>query len=196
MTMTKTKTKEDYTGLTPPEQWNYWFKAILLCLLVGLEYLGNIYHTNNNSDGINAVIINGPSIVVATTTSLVCGRDSNGDGGQEDVSSTSVGDNYIKSNTNTNSFMEGGGGLLGDCDSEFCTIHFGFENSCKKYGGCFWYPHLTGYCSNCSGVSCGTHRAPECLDCPWYDSKDQGKGYCNGDCKWYHDDNGGSCVPK
>ena len=218
MTKTKTKMKADYTSLNLER--NYWIRAILLCLLVGLAYFGNIYRTNNNSDAINGVIINGPSVIAATTTSLVRGGVSNGngngdgDGGQEDFSSSSVGDNYIKSNTNT--FVEEEeGGLLGDiskCGNGPCTTHSDAK-ACNGHGGCYWFPHVgfysrVGKCSSCAGVDCGahfnprceswvTHRAPRCVDCRYYDLVDKGKGYCNGDCKWYADNpRGGYCVAK
>merc|ERR1712238_99640 len=130
---------------------------------------------------------------------LVRGGVSNGDAGQEELSSTSVGDNYIKSVTNSfveEEVEEGGGLLKGGCRSAPCVEHKGNEKACKGQGGCYWYSHLGqhighkhigtkgGLCSTCAGVNCGTHRAPACNSCPSYDGEDKGKVYCSGDCKW------------
>mmetsp|Transcript_28910 Transcript_28910/g.31106 ORF Transcript_28910/g.31106 Transcript_28910/m.31106 type:complete len:204 (-) Transcript_28910:35-646(-) len=192
MTMTKTKTKADYTNLS--RERNYWFQAILLCLVVGVAYFGNIYRTNNNSDGINAVVITEPSIAATTTASLIRGGDGNGDAGQEDVSSTSVGDNSFESNTNSFVEEEEEGGLqIADCFKRYsCRKHRGEEKACKGQGGCFYYPHLfsngEGDCSGCSGVSCGAHRSTECVNCPYYKGVNKRKNYCNGDCEWYDGD--------
>ena len=118
---------------------------------------------------INAVIINAPSIVVVVvvvvvaTTNLIRGGASNknGDGGQEDLSSTSVGDNYIK--RKKDAFVEKEGGLLGDCNNNGpCTTHSGDAKACTGQGGYYWYPHHlylyspseVGLCSNCLGVTC------------------------------------------
>mmetsp|Transcript_2060 Transcript_2060/g.2359 ORF Transcript_2060/g.2359 Transcript_2060/m.2359 type:complete len:199 (-) Transcript_2060:17-613(-) len=198
--MTNTKMKADYTSLTPER--NYWSPLFFLVVFVCAAYFGTIYQTNMN------VIITAPSVVAATTTSLVRGGDGVGvgvgDGGQEDLSSTSVGDNFIKSNTN--SFVEKEGVLPRDCfDLYSCTKHRNKEKACKGQGGCFYYPHLfisketQGYCANCSGVSCGAHRAPECRYCLSYKGADKGKNYCNGDCKWipgFLGDWNGECYPK
>eukprot|EP00751_Fragilariopsis_kerguelensis_P030487 CAMPEP_0170925606 /NCGR_PEP_ID=MMETSP0735-20130129/12379_1 /TAXON_ID=186038 /ORGANISM="Fragilariopsis kerguelensis, Strain L26-C5" /LENGTH=235 /DNA_ID=CAMNT_0011325709 /DNA_START=65 /DNA_END=772 /DNA_ORIENTATION=- len=157
---------------------------------------GDDVGTNTN---VIDTVINAPSVVVAATTSLVRGGNDggNGDGGgvgeQEGLFSTSVGDNFIKSNTN--SFVEEEGGLqISDCyNSGSCYLHHGDEKACKEKG-CFYYPHLfisketQGYCANCSGVSCGAHRAPECRYCLSYKGADKGKNYCNGDCEWYPGD--------
>mmetsp|Transcript_28912 Transcript_28912/g.31112 ORF Transcript_28912/g.31112 Transcript_28912/m.31112 type:complete len:209 (-) Transcript_28912:35-661(-) len=197
MTMTKTKTKADYTNLS--RERNYWFQAILLCLVVGVAYFGNIYRTNNNSDGINAVVITEPSIAATTTASLIRGGDGGGgvdggDGGQEDLSSTSVGDNSFESNTNSFVEEEEEGGLqIADCFKRYsCRKHRGEEKACKGQGGCFYYPHLfsngEGDCSGCSGVSCGAHRSTECVNCPYYKGVNKRKNYCNGDCEWYDGD--------
>mmetsp|Transcript_2067 Transcript_2067/g.2367 ORF Transcript_2067/g.2367 Transcript_2067/m.2367 type:complete len:190 (+) Transcript_2067:2-571(+) len=188
--------KADYTSLTPKR--NYWLPIILLGVLVGVAYYScsSIYRTSNNSHGINAVI-NAP---VAATTSLVRDGDGNGNGGQEDFFSTSVGNGYIESETN--SFVEEKEGGLGvDCNNGACVLHRGDEKACngEERRGCYWYPRLSfgiGYCASCSGVNCGVHRAPECSDCPYYDGRHKEKGYCNGACRWHVDDNGGYCEPK
>jgi len=198
--MTKTKTKTDYTSLS--RERNYWFQAILLCLLVGVAYFGNIYRTNNNSDGINAVVITAPSIAATTTASLIRGGDGDGDAGREDLSSTSAGDNSIESNTNT--FVEEGGGRHYDkiCASpDPCSKHTGTnEKACTGQGGCFWYAHTggvpgyIGYCSSCPGVSCSGRRADGCGHCLEYEGDWLGKAGCNGDCKWV--DSRNYCFPK
>mmetsp|Transcript_30899 Transcript_30899/g.35490 ORF Transcript_30899/g.35490 Transcript_30899/m.35490 type:complete len:219 (-) Transcript_30899:20-676(-) len=215
MTMTKTKTKADYTNLS--RERNYWFQAILLCLVVGVAYFGNIYRTNNNSDGINAVVITEPSIAATTTASLIRGGDGNGDAGQEDVSSTSVGDNSIESNTNLFVEEEEDGRYCSNDDDLYggaCPYLYGDE--CIFVSGCYYYPHFfsqggvqrpPGSCHSCSGVNCGRvcdvdfdyrncwlHRAPVCSACSKYDGKNKGPGYCNGDCTWQVDIDGvGSC---
>lgn len=119
-------------------------------------------------------VITAPSVVAATTTSLVRvrvgngGGVSNGDGndGQEDSSSTSVGNDYSKSVTNL--FVKEEEGLLGSCHNYACTVWF--EKDCNAQGGCYWYQHLKvhsgrGLCSSCSGVWCGGHRATVCSFC-------------------------------
>ena len=66
------------------------------------------------------------------------------------------------------------------------------EKACKEIVGCSWYPHYwpegstIGRCSSGPGVSCGTHRAPYCSLCPYYEHKKDGKKYCKGSCEWYH----------
>merc|ERR1711865_1090684 len=180
MTMTKTQTKADYTSLTPER--NYWIQAIILC--VGLVYAGNIYHTDNNSDGINTPV----ATTTTTTANLVRGGVSNGDAGQEDSSSTSVDDKHIKSVTN--SFVEEEEEkehhLLEGCLEDPCySTHESDEKACKGQGECYWFPHLCGgRCQSCAGVSCGQHRAPVCSECINYDYLDKGEDYCNGDCVW------------
>jgi len=209
MTMTMTKMKIDYTSLNPGER-NYWIRTLLLVSFVGLAYYScSIYSTSNNntnSDIINAVN-NAPS-VVAATTSLVRGGGVTGDGEQEDLSSTSVGDSYVE--IKTNSFVEEGGGLLGDepCDCFDDSCYHGErivdDKGCNGQGRCFWYPHgnyvqsKKGYCSKCSGVNCGAHRAPICFECLQYDNSWKGKNYCNGECEWSSGflGIGGDCVKK
>ena len=61
-------------------------------MFVGLVYFGNIYHTNTN---FITAIINGPSEVATTTTSLVHGAGVVVGGGGD----ISVGDNNIESHT-------------------------------------------------------------------------------------------------
>ena len=168
-------------------------------MFVGLVYVRNIYHTNNNSDGINNVIIDEPS-VVAESTSLIWGGD--GDTGQEDLSVTSVANNYFESKTNT--FVEEGGGRHYDkiCASpDPCSKHTGTnEKACTGQGGCFWYAHTggvpgyIGYCSSCPGVSCSGRRAAGCGHCISYEGDPIGKAGCNGDCKWV--DSRNYCFPK
>eukprot|EP00751_Fragilariopsis_kerguelensis_P037993 CAMPEP_0170954080 /NCGR_PEP_ID=MMETSP0735-20130129/32297_1 /TAXON_ID=186038 /ORGANISM="Fragilariopsis kerguelensis, Strain L26-C5" /LENGTH=154 /DNA_ID=CAMNT_0011365545 /DNA_START=12 /DNA_END=477 /DNA_ORIENTATION=- len=128
-TKTNTKMKADYTSLSP--QQNNWIQLLLLGVFVCVAYFGTIYHTNMNA-------ITAPSVVVATTkTSLVRGGDGvgvdvgDGNGGQEDLSSTSVVDNIIEINMNTNTFGEEEDGLLGDCYSKSCTAHFGDEKAVR-----------------------------------------------------------------
>merc|ERR1712238_11396 len=165
----------------------------------------------------------GPSLVAATTTSLVRGGvrngNGNGDAGQEDLSSTSVGDNSIESNTNSFVEEEEEGGLLGDdCRKSSCLSHSGDAHGCQVQEGCYWYQHFLqggfqdgtggiGSCLSCSGVSCGMvclgvnwcflHRAPVCSMCPKYDGEWKEKGHCKGECNWQVDIDGvGSCGPK
>mmetsp|Transcript_16788 Transcript_16788/g.19357 ORF Transcript_16788/g.19357 Transcript_16788/m.19357 type:complete len:205 (-) Transcript_16788:181-795(-) len=188
-TNTKTKMKADYTSLTSPKQWNYWIPIFLLGVFVYVAYAGNIYHTNMN-------VTTAPSVVAATTTSLVRGGDGVGVGvgdgggniGHADLSTTSVVDNSFQSNTN--SFVEEEvDPVPRECFSKSCTKHRG-EKACTGQGGCIWYPHcgLEGYCAGCSGVSCGAHRALHCGVCKFFDGDFKGKNYCNGDCEWFSGD--------
>eukprot|EP00751_Fragilariopsis_kerguelensis_P013833 CAMPEP_0170776232 /NCGR_PEP_ID=MMETSP0733-20121128/11042_1 /TAXON_ID=186038 /ORGANISM="Fragilariopsis kerguelensis, Strain L26-C5" /LENGTH=209 /DNA_ID=CAMNT_0011119163 /DNA_START=46 /DNA_END=675 /DNA_ORIENTATION=+ len=195
-TKTNTKMKADYTSLTPER--NYWSPLFFLVVFVCAAYFGTIYQTNMN------VIITAPSVVAATTTSLVRGGDGVGVGvgdgggniGHADLSTTSVVDNSFQSNTN--SFVEEEvDPVPRECFSKSCTKHRGDEKACKGQGGCVYYPHWDyphyggkGYCApaGCSGVSCGAHRSPECKYCPLFDKVDAGKPYCNGDCEWYDGD--------
>ena len=207
MTMTKTKAKTkmkaDYTSLSPGR--NYWIEIVLLCVFVGVAVFSSssIYRTNNNPGGINN------SVAVTTTkANLVRGGVRNDDAGQEELSSTSVGDNYFKSVTNSfveEEEVEERGGLLEGCSGfkpddsygNHCGDHNGNEKSCKGTRGCYWYPHIQkGKCSSCAGVSCGFYRAPMCRGCSHNYGIDTGKTYCNGDCKWYADDSGGKCMHK
>merc|ERR1712238_106699 len=207
MTKAKTKMKADYTSLSPAR--NYWMEIMLLCVIVGVAVFSSssIYRTNNNPGGINA-----PVATTTTTTkaNLVRGGVSNGDAGQEELSSTSVGDTYIKSVTNSfvGKEVEEGGGLLEGCRLGPCLDHNGDEEACKGQGGCYWYSHLHaqwiseigGLCSPCAGVNCGRHLAPACRSCPSYDNHDYGESYCFGPvCKWHDSifyDSGGVYLPK
>jgi len=122
------------------------------------------------------------------------GGGGDGNGGQEHLSSTSVGDNYDNSITKPFVEEEEEGGLqIADCFKRYsCRKHRGEEKACKGQGGCFYYPHLfsngEGDCSGCSGVSCGAHRSTECVNCPYYKGVNKRKNYCNGDCEWYDGD--------
>jgi len=209
MTKAKTKMKADYTSLSPAR--NYWMEIMLLCVIVGVAVFSSssIYRTNNNPGGINAPVAATTTTTTMMKANLVRGGVSNGDAGQEELSSTSVGDNYIKSVTNSfvneeEEVEEGGGPLEGcsgfitdDLYGNHCWDHNGNEKSCKGTRGCHWYPHIQkGKCSSCAGVSCGLYRAPQCRGCSHYDGIDTGKTYCNGDCKWYGDDSGGKCMRK
>jgi len=179
-------TKTNYTSISPGES-NYLIRMVFFALFAISAYYGNIYRTNNNN--MNAVIITASDVAA---TSLVRGGVSNGDGGQEDLSSISVGGSYIESKTNL--FVEEGVG----CGTGTCYSHMGNEKACNEQAGCYWYPHLVNfcdqhtkdyipnqhYCTDSSGVSCGGHRAPSCGSCDDYDGKERGKSYCNGDCKW------------
>eukprot|EP00751_Fragilariopsis_kerguelensis_P030511 CAMPEP_0170923158 /NCGR_PEP_ID=MMETSP0735-20130129/10872_1 /TAXON_ID=186038 /ORGANISM="Fragilariopsis kerguelensis, Strain L26-C5" /LENGTH=245 /DNA_ID=CAMNT_0011322695 /DNA_START=110 /DNA_END=847 /DNA_ORIENTATION=- len=118
------------------------------------------------------------------------GGGGDGNGGQEHLSSTSVGDNYDNSITKPFVEEEEEGGLqISCCYGETCKIHRNDTKACKE-AGCFYYPdHFDyPYCSSCSGVSCGNHRSTECKYCPYYKGVDKGENYCNGDCEWYPGD--------
>ena len=164
--------------------------AVSLALLLGVAFCAG------QSRGTSLAGGSGTGEMGTTTPNLVREGVSNGGAGQEDFSSTSVGDNYVKSVTN--SFAENedeGGGLLRDCLSGPCNKQRN-ENACLSgtfAAGCNWYPHWgAGGCSSCSGVSCGNHRAVECGYCNLYGpdprkafkTNDKGKNYCNGDCWW------------
>ena len=157
---------------------------VLVTILLGTAfYAGQIC-------GTSAAGGSGTGEMGTTTPNLVREGVSNGGAGQEDFSSTSVGDNYVKSVTN--SFAENedeGGGLLRDCLSGPCNKQRN-EKACRIWDkkGCKWYPHHgSGMCSSCSGVSCGEHRAVECSWCNYYGGTfpaNKGKDYCNGECWW------------
>ena len=160
--------------------------AVSLALLLGVAFCAG------QSRGTSLAVGSGTGEMGTTTPNLVREGVSNGGAGQEDFSSTSVGDNYVKSVTN--SFAENedeGGGLLRDCLSGPCNKQRN-EKACRIWDkkGCKWYPHHgSGMCSSCSGVSCGQHRAVECFDCNYYGGTfpaNKGKTYCNGDCKWHN----------
>ena len=79
-------------------------------------------------------------INIATTTTaaanLVRGGVRNGDAGQEDFSSTSIGDNYVKSVTNSFAEKE----EEGDC------IDNSNEKACREQKGCYWYGGMLNTC--------------------------------------------------
>ena len=168
------KQKKGYTPL-----------IVLITILLGTAfYAGQICGTSVAGGS-------GTGEMGTTTPNLVREGVSNGDAGQEDFSSTSVGDNYVTSVTN--SFAEDedeGGGLLGDCYSGPCYDRSCSDVACEGRKGCYWYPHWgSGRCSSCSGVSCGEHRAVECSRCNYYGGTfpaKKGKTYCNGECKWHN----------
>jgi len=81
--------------------------------------------------------------MIATTTmtttsaaNLVRGGVRNGDAGQEDFSSTSIGDNYVKSVTNSFAEKE----EEGDC------IDNSNEKACREQKGCYWYGGMLNTC--------------------------------------------------
>jgi len=226
-----TANKIDYTTIVDgKEEENHWirksvlFLTLLVCLGLYSTTNNNIRFVHNESVAATSSLVRigagagagaGAGVRGGSITTSVSVINDNTDidvratsRGQEDLSSTSVGDNSIESNTNL--FVEEEGGLLENCDLGLCYHHnYSFE-ACNGEKGCYFYPLLNGgTCSSCSGVNCGGgHRAPRCLECPrhnydcskcpiYADGEWKGSGYCNGECNWQVDIDGvGSCGPK
>jgi len=218
-----TANKIDYTPIVDgKEEENHWirksvlFLTLLVCLGLYSTTNNNIRFVHNESVAATSSLVRigagagagaGAGVRGGSITTSVSVINDNTDidvratsRGQEDLSSTSVGDNSIESNTNL--FVEEGeGGLLGNCWLHPCH---GDEKTCEGQEGCYFYPHLNnsfgdkykGSCNRCAGVSCGLHRAPDCSRCSNYDGEWKASGHCHGECNWQVDIDGvGSCEP-